>query len=45
MPDQKKSKQHPAMPSAEEVQRELAQVENMDDFFGKDGLRGCLATP
>jgi len=38
MPDKKKSKQPPAMPSAEEVQRELAKVENIDDFFGKDGV-------
>lgn len=37
MPDKKK-KQHPAMPSAEEVQHELAKVENIDDFFGKDGV-------
>jgi putative transposase len=27
-----------AMPSAEEVQRELASIENIDDFFGKDGV-------
>jgi len=26
------------MPLAEEVQRELANVESMDDFFGKDGI-------
>ena len=38
MPDQKKNQQHPAMPSAEEVQRELARVESMDDFFGKEGV-------
>ena len=43
MPDKKKSKQPPALPSGEEVQRELAQVENIDDFFGKEG--GCLAIP
>lgn len=38
MPDKKKSKQPSAMPSAEEVQRELAKVENIDDFFGKEGV-------
>jgi putative transposase len=38
MPEKKKSKQPPAMPSAEEVQRELAKVENIDDFFGKEGV-------
>lgn len=27
-----------SMPSAEEVQRELAKAESMDDFFGKDGI-------
>lgn len=37
-PDKEKSQQPPAMPSAEEVQRELASVENIDDFFGKDGV-------
>jgi putative transposase len=26
------------MPSAEEIQRALASVENIDDFFGKDGV-------
>ncbi len=26
------------MPSAEEVQRELAKVKSMDDFFGKEGI-------
>ena len=26
------------MPSAEEVQAELAKVQSMDDFFGKDGV-------
>jgi putative transposase len=42
MPDKKQAKDQPAskitMPSAEEVQRALAGVENMDDFFGKDGV-------
>ena len=27
-----------SMPSAEEVQAELAKVQSMDDFFGKDGV-------
>jgi hypothetical protein len=38
---QKKSNQpnpQDSMPSAEEVQRELAKAESMDDFFGKDGI-------
>ena len=26
------------MPSAEEVQKELAKAKSMDDFFGKDGI-------
>src|SRR5689334_6770269 len=26
------------LPSAEEVQRELAKVKSMDDFFGKEGI-------
>ncbi len=26
------------MPSAEEVQRELAKAKSMDDLFGKDGV-------
>jgi hypothetical protein len=48
MPDKKQAKEQPAskipMPSAEEVQRTLAGVENTDDFFGKDGvLPTCLA--
>jgi putative transposase len=42
MPDKKQPKEQPAskitMPRAEEVQRALAGVENMDDFFGKDGV-------
>jgi hypothetical protein len=42
MPEKKQPKGQPAskitMPSAEEVQRALAGVENMDDFFGKDGV-------
>jgi hypothetical protein len=38
MPDKKKANQPPAMPSADEVQRALASVENIDDFFGKDGV-------
>jgi transposase-like protein len=37
MPDKKKSKL-PAMPSGEEVQHELAKVETIDDFFGKEGV-------
>ena len=27
-----------SMPSAEEVQAELAKVQSMDDFFGKEGV-------
>jgi transposase-like protein len=38
MPDKKQSKQVPAMPSAEAVQHELAKVESIDDFFGKEGV-------
>jgi hypothetical protein len=42
MPDKKQPKDQPVskitMPSAEEVQRALAGVENMDDFFGKEGV-------
>jgi hypothetical protein len=42
MPDKKQRKDQPAskitMPSAEEVRRALAGVENKDDFFGKDGV-------
>ena len=43
MPDKKKNTEQSAerrvpMPSAEEIQRELAAVENIDDFFGKDGV-------
>ena len=35
----KSSKKEPVhLPSAEEVQNELAQVESMDDFFGKEGV-------
>jgi len=26
------------MPSAEEVQKELARAKSMDDFFGKEGI-------
>ena len=26
------------MPSAEKIQEELAKAENMDDFFGRDGI-------
>lgn len=33
-----KSKADIQMPSAEEVQRELASAESMDDFFGKEGI-------
>lgn len=28
----------PSLPSAEEVQKELAKAKSMDDFFGKDGI-------
>jgi len=42
MPDKKSSdqqaKQPVPMPSAEAIQRELAAVETIDDFFGKDGV-------
>jgi hypothetical protein len=43
MPDKKQRNEQPpaaqiTMPSAEEVQGALAGVENMDDFFGKDGV-------
>jgi transposase-like protein len=40
MPQKKTNKPNPqdSMPSAEEVQRELAKAESMDDFFGKDGI-------
>lgn len=40
MPQKKTNKPKPqdSMPSAEEVQRELAKAESMDDFFGKDGI-------
>jgi putative transposase len=36
--ERKERKLHEAMPSAEEVQRELAKAKSMDDFFGKDGI-------
>jgi putative transposase len=42
MPNKKKPNQPPAMPSAEEVQRTLASVENIDDFFGQDGVLARL---
>jgi putative transposase len=36
---QKKSRKEPVhLPSAEEIQNELAQVESIDDFFGKEGI-------
>jgi putative transposase len=40
MSQKKTNKPNPqdSMPSAEEVQRELAKAESMDDFFGKDGI-------
>ena len=40
MSQKKTSKPDPqdSMPSAEEVQRELAKAESMDDFFGKGGI-------
>ncbi len=35
----KNSRQEPVhLPSAEEIQSELAQVESIDDFFGKEGV-------
>ena len=35
----KNSRKEPVhMPSAEEIQNELAQVESIDDFFGKEGI-------
>jgi hypothetical protein len=36
--EEQKRKLQEVMPSAEEVQRELAKVKSMDDFFGKDGI-------
>jgi putative transposase len=36
--ERQERKLHEAMPSAEEVQRELAKAKSMDDFFGKDGI-------
>jgi transposase-like protein len=40
MSQKKTNKPNPpdSMPSAEEVQHELAKAESMDDFFGKDGI-------
>ena len=39
MTKQKKSQSPPEyMPTAEEVQAELAKVQSMDDFFGKEGV-------
>lgn len=38
MPAKKRTNRPPAMPSADEVQRALANVENIDDFFGKEGV-------
>jgi putative transposase len=40
MSQKKTSKSNPqdTIPSAEEVQRELAKAQSMDDFFGKDGI-------
>ena len=36
---QKKHRNEPVhLPSAEEIQNELAQVESIDDFFGKEGI-------
>lgn len=36
---QKKRRQEPVhLPGAEEIQNELAQVESIDDFFGKEGI-------
>jgi hypothetical protein len=36
--ERKERKLQESMPSAEEVQRELAKAKSMDDFFGKDGI-------
>jgi len=38
MSQKRSSKAHESMPSVEEVRRELAKAESMDDFFGKDGI-------
>lgn len=38
MTDKKKKDVKVEMPTAEEVQAELAKVESMDDFFGKEGV-------
>lgn len=35
---EKRSKKKFDMPSAEKVQEELSKAENMDDFFGRDGI-------
>ena len=36
--ERKERKLQEVMPSAEEVQKELAKAKSMDDFFGKDGI-------
>jgi putative transposase len=38
MSQTRSSKAQESMPSVEEVRRELARAESMDDFFGKDGI-------
>lgn len=38
MSHKKTGKGRVGLPSAEEIQKELANVESMDDFFGKEGL-------
>lgn len=46
MPDKKNTdqlaKRPVPTPAAEETQRELAAIENIDDFIGKDGTRARL---
>ncbi len=40
---QKSNRREPVhLPNAEEIQNELAQVESIDDFFGKEGVFGKL---
>ena len=36
---QKRNRKEPVhLPSAEDIQNELAQAESIDDFFGKEGI-------
>ena len=42
MTRKKSSSREVHLPSAEEIQNELAQVESIDDFFGKEGVFGKL---